>query len=108
MSDLLWNREFALEQSGDDEEMLAELLALFKTSSTDDFKRIQEAYKEKNAQNVAEAAHSIKGAAASLGIEGVRQVAADLEKAGSNDDLDSVATLIDNLEKMVGTFDSLK
>lgn len=108
MSDLQFNRNFALEQSGDDEEMLAELLTLFKTSSVDDFKRIQAAYTDKNAKNVAEAAHSIKGAAASLGIDGIRQVASDLEKAGSEGNLDSAGGLIERLGKMFEAFDVLK
>lgn len=108
MSDLQWNRDFALEQSGDDEEMLAELLALFKTSSIGDFKKIQEAYQNENAQNVAEAAHSIKGASASLGIDGVRQVASQLEKAGSEGNLESAGELIDQLGRMVEEFDILK
>lgn len=108
MSDLQWDRNFALEQSGDDEEMLAELLTLFKTSSLDDFKRIQEAYQDKNAQGVAEAAHSIKGASASLGVDGVRQVASELEKEGSEGNLDSAGELIERLGKMFEAFDVLK
>jgi len=43
MADLEWDRDFALEQSGDDEEMLAELLVLFRDSSASDLARINDA-----------------------------------------------------------------
>ena len=33
MSELIWDREFALEQAGQDEELLAELLQLFNDTS---------------------------------------------------------------------------
>ncbi|MHB1226379.1 MAG: Hpt domain-containing protein [Desulfurivibrionaceae bacterium] len=82
MADLEWDRNFALEQSGDDEEMLAELLVLFRDSSASDLARINDGLAAENAVAVADAAHSIKGASASLGVEGVRKIAAELEKKG--------------------------
>lgn len=81
MSDLLWNREFALEQTAGDEELLDELLALFKDSSAQDFNQLCRAADAGETEGVIAAAHSIKGAAASLGIEGVRLLALDMETA---------------------------
>ncbi len=81
MSDLLWNREFALEQTAGDEELLDELLALFKDSSAQDFDQLCQAADTGDAGGVIAAAHSIKGAAASLGIEGVRLLALEMETA---------------------------
>jgi len=86
MSDLLWNREFALEQTAGDEELLDELLVLFKDSSAQDFEQLCRAAEAGEAAGVVAAAHSIKGAAASLGIEGVRLLALEIEtdaRAGS-------------------------
>src|SRR3989339_1709198 len=87
MTDLDWDRNFALEQAGDDEEMLAELLLLFHDSSAADLVLINEGLVAENAAAVADAAHSIKGASASLGVEGVRKIASELEKKGRANDL---------------------
>ncbi len=97
MEDLQWDRSFALEQAGDDEEILEELLRLYRDSSAADLGKIHEGLKSHDAEAVADAAHSIKGASASLGIEAIRQLAHDMEKAGRNGDLNFVR---DNLQKI--------
>lgn len=79
MADLQWNKEFALEQTAGDEELLAELLILFKDSSAADLEQLQQAVAAQDAAGVVRAAHSLKGAAASLGIEGIRQLATAME-----------------------------
>ncbi|WP_306547430.1 Hpt domain-containing protein [Desulfobulbus sp.] len=79
MADLQWNKAFALEQTAGDEELLEELLTLFQDSSTSDLELLRQAVAAGDAAGVVRAAHSLKGAAASLGIEGVRQVAAEME-----------------------------
>lgn len=79
MADLQWNKEFALEQTAGDEELLAELLVLFKDSSASDFAQLKQAVAAQDTEGVVRAAHSLKGASASLGIEGIRQVAMAME-----------------------------
>jgi HPt (histidine-containing phosphotransfer) domain-containing protein len=79
MADLQWNKEFALEQTAGDEELLDELLVLFKDSSASDLAQLQQAVEAQDAEGVVRAAHSLKGASASLGIEGIRQVAMAME-----------------------------
>ena len=104
MADLEWDRDFALEQSGDDEEMLAELLVLFRDSSASDLARINDALAAGKAVAVADAAHSIKGASASLGVEGVRKIAAELEKKGRADDLSQGRELAAQLAALLTAF----
>ncbi len=82
MTDLQWDRGFALEQAGDDEELLAELLTLLRDSAAGDLKRMQEAAAAGDGRALADAAHNTKGAAASLGIENLRRAAQELEEAG--------------------------
>ncbi len=108
MPDLLWDRAFALEQSGDDEEILAELLDLFKESSAEDLTRIKDGIKENDPETLGNAAHSIKGASASLGIEGIRIVAYEMEKAGRDGDLDKAIGFLVDLESLIGQLDQLK
>lgn len=82
MSDLKWDRDFAREQSGEDPELLAELLMLLSESSKSDLQKIKDGLAAEDGQAVADAAHSIKGAAASLGVEGLRLAAYEIEKKG--------------------------
>lgn len=86
MSGLKWDRQFALEQAADDEELLQELIEIFKKSCSDDYKSMQISIDEKDHTKACAAAHSIKGAAASLGIIGIRDIASEIEldsRAGS-------------------------
>lgn len=108
MSDLQWDRTFALEQAGDDEDMLAELLVLFKETTVNDFNKIQEAYQGQNPQAIAAAAHSIKGASASLGVESVRIVASELEQAGNAGNIGAVSELMEHLGSLLKQMDGLK
>lgn len=105
MADLEWDRSFALEQSGDDEEMLAELLVLFRDSSASDLARINEGLTAENPVMVADAAHSIKGASASLGVEGVRKVASELEQSGRLGDLSQGRELAAQLATLLKAFE---
>ena len=98
---LQWDRDFALEQAGDDEEMLAELLDLLYTSSADDLAKIKAAMAAGDVAGMGDAAHSIKGAAASLGIEQLAALAEAMEKAGRAGDLDGAVMLVAPLEVMV-------
>ena len=105
MADLDWDRNFALEQAGDDEEMLAELLVLFRDSSAADLARINDGLVGEDPVAVADAAHSIKGASASLGVEGVRKIAAELEKKGRAGDLSQGRELAAQLTELLKAFD---
>lgn len=90
MSDLKWDREFANEQSGDDPELLAELLDLLSESSQSDLQKIRDGLAAGDSQMVADAAHSIKGASASLGVEGLREAAYAVEQSGRENQLGAV------------------
>ena len=108
MAELDWDRDFALAQGGDDEEMLAELLVLFRDSSASDLARINDGLVAEDPVAVADAAHSIKGASASLGVEGVRKVAAELEKQGRANDLSQGKELAAQLAVLLKAFDGQK
>jgi HPt (histidine-containing phosphotransfer) domain-containing protein len=104
MADLRWNKAFALEQTAGDEELLEELLVLFRDSSVSDYTQLQQAVAASDAAGVVRAAHSLKGAAASLGIEGIRKVASDMEADGRNNSVvaarEQLAVMGDLLEQL--------
>lgn len=80
MNALKWDKEFALEQAADDAELLQELLEIFKDSLQSDINIIEQGLEEEGAAKVCRAAHSIKGAAASLGILGIHEIAFAIEE----------------------------
>lgn len=88
MSALKWDKEFALEQAADDAELLEELLEIFKDSLKSDIVLIEQGVDENSATIVCGAAHSIKGAASSLGIQGIQEVARDIENDSRSGGLD--------------------
>jgi HPt (histidine-containing phosphotransfer) domain-containing protein len=101
MTLLKWNKEFALEQAADDMELLEELLDIFKTSFASDIQLIQSGLATANANQIGGAAHSIKGASSSLGIEGITAVAKSIEDDCKNGSLEQAEALVGQLEKML-------
>ncbi|MEW6594081.1 MAG: Hpt domain-containing protein [Thermodesulfobacteriota bacterium] len=108
MTDLQWDRNFALEQAGDDEEVLAELLELFRQSARADLEKIKAGAAGSDPVAMGEAAHSIKGAAASLGVEAVRVAAYGIEKAGRSGDLAGAMQHLSSLERLLGQLEAMK
>jgi len=105
MADIQWNKSFALEQTAGDEEFLKELLALFRRSSAGDYMQLQQAVADNDAEAVARASHSLKGAAATLGIEGIRRLAFDMERDGLRN---SVTVARENLTLMGELLEQVK
>lgn len=80
MNALKWDKKFALEQAADDADLLEELLEIFKDSLNSDLQLMEQGLAEGSAAKVMGAAHSIKGAAASLGILGINEIALLIEE----------------------------
>lgn len=98
---LNWNKDFAMEQAADDVELLEELLEIFKDSLKTDIGLIEEGLKELNAEKISGAAHSIKGAAASLGIQGINDVALLVEEDSRDGGLGAANDNIKNLRELL-------
>jgi HPt (histidine-containing phosphotransfer) domain-containing protein len=81
------DRAAALERLDGDEDMLATFLNLLVEQSAADLPKIAQALEQGNAREVERLAHSLKGAAASLSAERVRQAAHQLELIGRNGNL---------------------
>ena len=105
MADIQWDKDFALEQTAGDEELLMELINLFRTSSVGDYIQLQRAVADGDAEAVVRAAHSLKGAAATLGLEGIRWLAGGMEDDGRRN---SVAVARENLATMGELLEQLK
>jgi histidine phosphotransfer protein HptB len=107
MNMLKWDKEFALEQAADDAELLQELLEIFKDSLQSDIHLIEQGLREEGAGKVCRAAHSIKGAAASLGILGIHELALAIEEESRVGGLEIARTQLSLLKLMKGELESL-
>ena len=98
------DRAAALERLDGDEDMLATFLGLLVEQTAADLPKIAQALERGSAREVERLAHSLKGAAASLSAERVRQAAYQLELIGRNGDLSAgravLARLSDEVEQL--------
>ena len=101
MTALDWDKAFAMEQAADDADLLAELLEIFKDSFTSDVGLIEQGINEKDALKISAAAHSIKGAAASLGIQGINDVALTIEMDSRSGGLDVASEKLPHLQELM-------
>jgi HPt (histidine-containing phosphotransfer) domain-containing protein len=107
MITLKWDKDFALEQTADDEELLKELLEIFKVSFQSDLQLIREGLAEGSASKISAAAHSIKGAAASLGILGINEIAMQVEEDSRSGGLAVAQEKIEDLQTLLGKIQAL-
>lgn len=101
MSTLKWDRDFALEQAADDAELLLELIEIFKDSFQSDLASMAHAVENETAEDICSAAHSIKGASASLGILGVNDIALQIEDDSRKGSIAVAQDLLPTLKKML-------
>lgn len=101
MSGLNMDRQFALEQVEGNAELLQELLAILLESCATDLAAIKQGAVEEKPALVQTAAHSIKGAAASLGISGLRDLAFLIELDAKQENLQWLDKRISRLERML-------
>ncbi len=82
-----------------DTDMLKEIVEIFLETSTSDIRELQEAISSRDSLKVGQKAHSIKGAAANIGAETVREIALEIEHSIKTDDFGKINNLFNNLER---------
>ncbi len=107
MNALQWDKQFALEQAADDAELLEELLEIFKDALQADLLLIEQGLAENSAGKIMAAAHSIKGAAASLGILGIFELARQIEEDSRAGGIELARAKIGALQEMLQELKSL-
>ncbi|MGL1932459.1 MAG: Hpt domain-containing protein [Desulfotalea sp.] len=75
-----WDRVQALESVDGDEELLNDIMCLFRDTMLADLGKIEIGIKRESCMAVLEAAHSIRGAALVLGLQEIVELAKSLEK----------------------------
>jgi HPt (histidine-containing phosphotransfer) domain-containing protein len=97
----VFDREDAIERLGGAEDLLDEFLELLLKQTTTDLPQIAQAVEQGNANRLEHLAHSLKGAAASLSAERVRQAASNLESMGRDGDMSKAQPALALLEQEV-------
>ncbi len=77
----------ALERTGGDMDFLEELIDMFKEDFKEKYLVLKKAVNQKDAVQVQELAHNLKGSSASLGLTILQETFLQLETAGRNHDL---------------------
>ena len=92
---------------GLEKEEYLELIELFIETGMSDINKLRFAVDEVNAENAADAAHSIKGASGNLGLTEIYELAKKVEKTCRDGMLDNVSESVQELEKMLDTVKEL-
>ncbi|RUM42779.1 MAG: Hpt domain-containing protein [Desulfocapsa sp.] len=107
MSELRWNKAFALEQAADDEELLQELIEIFKESSASDLANLKQSVEKDDTAMARAHSHSIKGAAASLGMDAIREITELIENDCREGSLTVAIEVLPQLEKLLALLQDL-
>ncbi len=100
--DLAWQREKFLEELDQDTELAQELVTLFLSSAKEQIKAMEEALSYRDIALLRKKAHSLKGAAGTIYLEGIRETALLLEKEAQ--DLEKAALLLERIKKFYKEF----
>ena len=87
-----------------DRELIATVVSLFCTDIPQRFVRIREALAQDDAAQVRLLVHAVQGAAASVSAVGVQELAAALERAAGQGELETVRQKMDELESRLCAF----
>ncbi|RLC28209.1 MAG: histidine kinase, partial [Deltaproteobacteria bacterium] len=90
--------ETALERTMGDREFLSELLQMLLSGLPEQIKTLHAALASGNTEAFAAQAHTIKGAAANLSVEGMADIARRLEQAAGRGELALMSGILDELE----------
>jgi HPt (histidine-containing phosphotransfer) domain-containing protein len=95
------DRAAAVERLGGDEELFAEVAAVFSGDAPKMMEEIRRAVVSKDAPSLQRAAHGLKGAAGYVGGKPAADAAAALEKLGASGELVAAPTALDALAREV-------
>lgn len=97
----LFDRDTALSNAGDSEELLNELIDLFHQECPTLIDQIRTAIEKRDAVVLHRAAHTLKGSANILGAKATAEVALEIEQFGRDGDFDNAAERLPVLEECV-------
>ncbi len=103
-SDWVYDRSELLRRLGGDNDLLNELLGMYRDSLPEHGEALAEAIERRDAASFASNAHKLKGVSANLGIDPLRALAARMEQAGNSGDIGEATRLLGLYEKEMDRF----
>ena len=101
----IFDRDELLERIGEDEELMNELIELFKEDYPEKIVDIQQGLESGDAESVRKSAHGLKGSAGNLSFNALSERAKNIELAAKSEDLDTAAAeftlLMEELDKLL-------
>lgn len=82
----------------DDEATFEILYESFRDTVKENLEKLEKSEREKDAPSLRSAAHALKGCAANVGAEEIRQASYEIEMAAKNGELAPCAALIDRIK----------
>jgi HPt (histidine-containing phosphotransfer) domain-containing protein len=101
----LFDYQTALSRYSDDHETLREIIAAFIEECPDDFDAIQQGILSQDTTVIAQAAHAVKGSAAYVGADRLKDAAQTIEAAAKSGDLVSLPRMADVIAKEFSAFE---
>jgi HPt (histidine-containing phosphotransfer) domain-containing protein len=95
----LYNREELLSQCDGDEELMSELVSIFRDNTPEIVQSIGEAVKKRQAPVLATQSHKLLSSMGAFGADRARSLALRLEKHGQERDFDGAKERIGELER---------
>lgn len=92
---------------GGDIETLKEIVEIFLENTGGDMEQLQEAVKAQDVEQIRSKSHRIKGAAANIGAEEIRQTALALEQSARNAKLKNIDSQFEQLEQQWKRFNEI-
>jgi two-component system sensor histidine kinase/response regulator len=94
-----WDVKELLNRLEGDHELLRELLQMFRTDAATNMQLVTDSLRRNDPDSLVRAAHTLKGMLKNLAMNSAAEIAATIENAGRDKDLQKVATQIPLLEK---------
>ena len=99
----VFDRQQLLDRMGGDEELLVEILGIFRDESARMLDEVRDAVSSADAHKVERSAHSLKGALLNIAAESAAACALELEDLGREGHLTSSADVLSRLESEIAS-----
>jgi HPt (histidine-containing phosphotransfer) domain-containing protein len=101
---MVWNWKEAFERVEEDEDLLMELMDLFREEAAALLRSVEGAVGEREGTQVAQAAHTLKGAAGNVGAEEVYELAWQMEQMGREERWEGMEEMCRRLRQALERF----
>lgn len=105
-ADVIFDQKDFLERVESDMELARQVGEMFLEDAREKIAAMRDLIDKNHAGELVNAAHSLKGASANMSALRLRRIAADLENAAKNEDIDGARAMIGPLENAFAEFES--